>query len=47
VVPETGELAGFGCGHRYQHEVTEIAAGLRYSISMWMTADTDRAEIWN
>jgi len=46
VVPQAGDLVGFGCGHEHEHEVTPIADGRRYSISIWLTRDPKRAERW-
>jgi len=46
VAPQAGELVGFSCGHEHEHEVTPIQEGRRYSISIWLTWKTGRAERW-
>jgi hypothetical protein len=46
VIPEAGLLVGFPCGRTHQHEVTPIETGLRYSVSIWTTADPARTERW-
>jgi hypothetical protein len=46
IIPEAGLLVGFPCGRTHQHEVTRIETGLRYSVSIWTTADRARAERW-
>jgi predicted 2-oxoglutarate/Fe(II)-dependent dioxygenase YbiX len=46
IIPKAGLLVGFPCGRTHQHEVTPIETGLRYSISIWTTAERTRAEHW-
>jgi predicted 2-oxoglutarate/Fe(II)-dependent dioxygenase YbiX len=46
MAPQTGLLLGFLCGHDYQHEVTAIQSGRRYTIAIWITRDSEHAELW-
>jgi predicted 2-oxoglutarate/Fe(II)-dependent dioxygenase YbiX len=46
VAPRAGTLVGFSCGHEHEHEVTPIERGARYSLSIWLSADSRRAEHW-
>jgi predicted 2-oxoglutarate/Fe(II)-dependent dioxygenase YbiX len=46
IIPKAGLLVGFPCGRTHQHEVTPIETGLRYSVSIWTTAERGRAERW-
>jgi hypothetical protein len=47
VAPRAGMLVGFPCGRQYQHEVSTVHRGCRYSVSMWMTRDPSYAERWD
>ncbi len=44
--PLAGRLVAFACDHRYEHEVTPVTAGARYSLSCWLTSSAVRAEPW-
>jgi hypothetical protein len=44
--PAQGMLISFPAGRRYVHEVTEVEAGRRLSLSIWLTRDPARAERW-
>jgi 2OG-Fe(II) oxygenase superfamily len=44
--PRSGQLVAFGCDRRYEHEVTPVGAGARYSMSSWFTSFPARAEKW-
>jgi len=44
--PLPGRLVAFSCDRRYEHEVTPVRAGTRYSLSCWFTSSPDRAEAW-
>jgi 2OG-Fe(II) oxygenase superfamily len=46
VVPKPGLLVGFGCGLDFEHEVTNILSGTRYSIALWFTRDSNWREGW-
>ena len=46
VVPKAGLLVGFPCGHTFEHEVTPLASGRRYALSLWFTDDESREEGW-
>jgi hypothetical protein len=45
-VPKPGLLVGFGCGLDFEHEVTPILGGTRYSIAFWFTRDPKWREYW-
>ena len=46
VRPLAGRLVAFGCDRRYEHEVTPVTSGARYSLSCWLTSSQARAENW-
>jgi predicted 2-oxoglutarate/Fe(II)-dependent dioxygenase YbiX len=46
IVPRTGLLVAFPCGRRYEHEVTPIISGSRFSIALWTSGDESRTEPW-
>jgi hypothetical protein len=46
VRPLAGQLVAFGCDRRYEHEVTPVTSGARYSLSCWLTRFPARAEYW-
>jgi hypothetical protein len=44
IVPTRGLFAAFPSGRRHVHEVTEIKAGRRRTLSIWLTMDPSRVE---
>jgi predicted 2-oxoglutarate/Fe(II)-dependent dioxygenase YbiX len=46
VNPLAGRLVAFGCDRQYEHEVTPVTSGARYSLSCWLTSSRARAENW-
>jgi hypothetical protein len=46
VRPLSGRLVAFGCDRRYEHEVTPVRTGARYSLSCWFTNLPAHAEPW-
>jgi hypothetical protein len=46
IMPITGRLVAFECDRRYRHEVTEVIAGTRYSLSCWLTSSPPKQERW-
>jgi predicted 2-oxoglutarate/Fe(II)-dependent dioxygenase YbiX len=46
VRPQAGRLVAFGCDRRYEHEVTPVTSGARYSLSCWLTNARAHAQDW-
>ena len=46
IIPQAGMLVGFMCDRNYEHEVTPIQRGQRYTITVWVTQDAERSEFW-
>ena len=46
IIPKSGLLVGFLSNREYEHEVTRVQSGRRYSISIWVSLDSRRAEDW-
>jgi predicted 2-oxoglutarate/Fe(II)-dependent dioxygenase YbiX len=46
IIPQRGLLVGFLSNREYEHEVTPVRRGCRYSISIWVSLDPKRAESW-
>jgi hypothetical protein len=44
VRPRAGLLAAFPSDGEHVHEVSEVTAGRRYALSIWLTDQADRAE---
>lgn len=46
VRPLAGRLVAFGCDRQYEHEVTPVTSGARYSLSCWLTSSQASVENW-
>jgi hypothetical protein len=46
VVPRAGRMVGFPSGHEYLHAVSEVTAGRRYTVAVWLTGDSRHREEW-
>ncbi|HEY5985392.1 MAG TPA: 2OG-Fe(II) oxygenase [Streptosporangiaceae bacterium] len=46
VIPASGTLIAFPCGHDFEHRVSVVSGGPRYTVAMWCTTQPDREEPW-
>jgi predicted 2-oxoglutarate/Fe(II)-dependent dioxygenase YbiX len=47
ISPQEGMLVGFRSDRNFIHQTTPVTQGNRFSVSLWMTFDNDRAENWD